>query len=97
MPDIAVIGRYWPGTSPLHRMDARAKLLLASLALERADVLILDEPARNLPPPPGPVVRGMLRAFGGAVLRVSHDRKFLSEDPTRPYEPGTDGLTDSRA
>ena len=29
MPDIAVIGRYWPGTSPLHRMDARAKLLLA--------------------------------------------------------------------
>lgn len=29
MPDVAVIGRYWPGTSPLHRMDARAKLLLA--------------------------------------------------------------------
>ena len=29
MADIAVIGRYWPGTSPLHRMDARAKLLLA--------------------------------------------------------------------
>ena len=29
MPDIAVIGRYWPGTSPLHRLDARAKLLLA--------------------------------------------------------------------
>lgn len=28
MPDIAVIGRYWPGTSPVHRMDARAKLLL---------------------------------------------------------------------
>lgn len=32
MPDIAVIGRYWPGTSPVHRMDPRAKLLL-SLAL----------------------------------------------------------------
>lgn len=29
MPDVAVVGRYWPGTSPLHRMDARAKLLLA--------------------------------------------------------------------
>ncbi|MEG2934123.1 MAG: energy-coupling factor transporter transmembrane protein EcfT [Gordonibacter sp.] len=29
MPDIAVFGRYRPGTSPLHRMDPRAKLLLA--------------------------------------------------------------------
>lgn len=32
MPDTALIGRYWPGTSPVHRMDARAKLVL-SLAL----------------------------------------------------------------
>lgn len=29
MPEIALIGRYWPGTSPLHRMDPRAKLLLS--------------------------------------------------------------------
>lgn len=29
MPDITVIGKYWPGTSPLHRMDPRAKLLMA--------------------------------------------------------------------
>ncbi|WP_080798895.1 energy-coupling factor transporter transmembrane component T family protein [Arabiibacter massiliensis] len=29
MPDLAVIGRYWPGTSPVHRMDARVKLVLA--------------------------------------------------------------------
>lgn len=29
MPDIAVIGRYWPGTSPVHRMDARVKIVLA--------------------------------------------------------------------
>ena len=29
MPDIACIGRYWPGDSPVHRMDARAKLLLS--------------------------------------------------------------------
>lgn len=28
MTDGAIIGRYWPGSSPLHRMDARAKLLL---------------------------------------------------------------------
>ncbi|MEA5018972.1 MAG: energy-coupling factor transporter transmembrane protein EcfT [Gordonibacter sp.] len=29
MPDIALFGHYRPGTSPLHRMDPRAKLLLA--------------------------------------------------------------------
>ena len=27
MPDITVIGKYWPGNSPLHRMDPRAKML----------------------------------------------------------------------
>lgn len=32
MPDKAMFGRFWPGTSPVHRMDPRAKLLL-SLAL----------------------------------------------------------------
>ena len=30
--DSAVFGRYWPGTSPIHRMDPRAKVLL-TLAL----------------------------------------------------------------
>ncbi len=29
MPDIALFGHYRPGTSPLHRMDPRAKLLLS--------------------------------------------------------------------
>lgn len=32
MPEKATFGKYWAGTSPLHRMDPRAKLLL-SLAL----------------------------------------------------------------
>lgn len=72
----------------------RAKLLLASMALERADVLILDEPTRNLSPLSGPVVRDMLRDFGGAVISVSHDRKFISEVSTRVYELGPNGLTE---
>lgn len=29
MPDTAIIGRYWPGSSPLHRLDPRAKLVLS--------------------------------------------------------------------
>lgn len=27
MPNAAIIGRYWPGNSPVHRMDPRAKLV----------------------------------------------------------------------
>ncbi|MEG0759118.1 MAG: energy-coupling factor transporter transmembrane protein EcfT, partial [Raoultibacter sp.] len=29
MPEKATFGKYWPGTSPIHRMDPRAKLLLS--------------------------------------------------------------------
>ena len=29
MNELAILGRYWPGTSPIHRMDPRAKLLLS--------------------------------------------------------------------
>ena len=43
MPDIAVIGRYWPGTRPLHRMDARAKLLLALALMVVVFVVHLGE------------------------------------------------------
>lgn len=41
MPGIAIIGRYWPGASPLHRMDARAKLVL-SLAFMVAVLAVKD-------------------------------------------------------
>ncbi len=70
----------------------RAKLLLASMALERADVLILDEPTRNLSPLSGPVIRELLRSFRGAVISVSHDRKFISEVSTTVYELTPEGL-----
>ena len=57
----------------------RAKLLLSALALSGANVLVLDEPTRNLSPLSGPVLRRALRAFPGAVIAVSHDRKFICE------------------
>ena len=55
----------------------RAKLLLASMAIEGADVLILDEPTRNLSPLSGPVVRELLRSFRGAIISVSHDLSLI--------------------
>lgn len=33
MSNIMIIGQYWPGDSPLHRMDPRAKLVLALAVL----------------------------------------------------------------
>ena len=70
----------------------RAKLLLASMALEGAEVLILDEPTRNLSPLSGPVIRELLRSFRGAVISVSHDRKFIGEVCTAVYELRPEGL-----
>ena len=36
MPDVALFGRYWPGTSPVHRMDARVKLVLSFAVMASA-------------------------------------------------------------
>ncbi|MBQ2094724.1 MAG: ABC transporter ATP-binding protein, partial [Firmicutes bacterium] len=41
--------------------------------------LLLDEPTRNFSPLSGPVIRRMLAAFPGAILSVSHDRKYIEE------------------
>ena len=57
----------------------RAKLLFLDMVLRHADVLLLDEPTRNFSPLSAPVVRAALRDFGGAVVSVSHDRKYLAQ------------------
>jgi ATPase subunit of ABC transporter with duplicated ATPase domains len=49
------------------------------MILERAEVLVLDEPTRNLSPLSGPEIRAALKEFGGCIIAVSHDRKFISE------------------
>ena len=61
----------------------RAKLLLLKMILDGNNVLLLDEPTRNFSPLSNPAVRNLLRAFGGAILAVSHDRMFLREVATR--------------
>jgi ATPase subunit of ABC transporter with duplicated ATPase domains len=60
----------------------QAKLLLLKAILDRADVLVLDEPTRNLSPLSAPAVRTLLKEFRGAILMVTHDRKLISEAAT---------------
>ena len=70
----------------------RAKLLFLDMVLRGANVLLLDEPTRNFSPLSAPVVRQALRSFGGTILSVSHDRKYLSEVCDTVYELTPGGL-----
>lgn len=70
----------------------RAKILFLDMVLRRANVLVLDEPTRNFSPLSSPVVRAALSNFGGAIISVSHDRKYLNEVCDKIYELRENGL-----
>ena len=46
----------------------RAKLLLLQMSMSGSEVLILDEPTRNFSPLSSPVIRQMLKGFGGVIM-----------------------------
>lgn len=70
----------------------KAKILLLRMSLSGANVLILDEPTRNFSPLSGPVIRRMLSEFPGAIISVSHDRKYIEEVCTKVYRLTAQGL-----
>ena len=70
----------------------KAKLFLLKMSMSHADLLILDEPTRNLSPLSGPVIRKMLKEFGGAIISVSHDRKYIEEVCSRVLQLTETGL-----
>lgn len=70
----------------------KAKLLLLKMSMEHRNVLILDEPTRNFSPLSGPVIRDLLIHFQGAVISVSHDRKYIEEVCDKVYELDEKGL-----
>ena len=74
----------------------KAKVLLLKLKMSGANVLILDEPTRNFSPLSGPVIRRMLRDFPGAILSVSHDRRFMEEVCDRVLVLTPQGLKETR-
>lgn len=70
----------------------KAKLLLAKMMLDKNDVLVLDEPTRNFSPLSGPHIRAALSGYGGSIITVSHDRKYLAEVCTAVYRLTPGGL-----
>lgn len=70
----------------------KAKVLLLKMSMSDANVLILDEPTRNFSPLSGPVIRAMLKEFQGAIISISHDRKYIDEVCDKIYELTENGL-----
>lgn len=70
----------------------KAKIFLLKMSMSGANVLILDEPTRNFSPLSGPVIRQMLKEFPGAVISISHDRKYMAEVCDKIYRLTKDGL-----
>ena len=70
---------------PIARLSGgqKAKLLWLRIILSDANVLLLDEPTRNLSPLSAPVVRQLMCDFTGAVLAVTHDRTLMRMWPGR--------------
>ncbi len=60
----------------------RARLLLACMILEGANLLVLDEPTNDLDIPTLQVLEEALTDYAGCVLVVTHDRYFLDRVAT---------------
>jgi ATP-binding cassette subfamily F protein uup len=56
----------------------RARILIAKLMLEPADVLLLDEPTNDLDIPTLEILEENLLDFPGALVLVTHDRYLLN-------------------
>ncbi len=70
----------------------KAKLLLLYLAKQGCNLLFLDEPTRNFSPLSAPVIRSALAGFSGAIVSVSHDRKYIEEVCDTVYSLTENGL-----
>jgi ATP-binding cassette subfamily F protein 3 len=63
----------------------QARVALAVLTLQGANVLILDEPTNHLDIPSQEVLQEALSGFGGTLLIVTHDRYLISRLATHVW------------
>ena len=69
---------------PVGRLSGgeRARVLIAQLMLQQADVLLLDEPTNDLDIPTLEILEESLLEFRGALVLVTHDRYLLDRVST---------------
>jgi len=77
---------------PVGRLSGgeRARVLIAKLMLQPADVLLLDEPTNDLDIPTLEILEDSLLEYRGALVLVTHDRYMLDRISTTVL--GLDGL-----
>ncbi len=73
----------------------RARVLIAQLMLQPADVLLLDEPTNDLDIPTLEILEESLLEFNGALVLVTHDRYML--DRVSTVVLGLDGIGEMEA
>jgi ATP-binding cassette subfamily F protein uup len=77
---------------PVERLSGgeRARVLIANLMLQPADLLLLDEPTNDLDIPTLEILEESLLEYSGALVLVTHDRYML--DRISNVVLGLDGL-----
>lgn len=70
----------------------KAKLMFLMMANSGANVLLLDEPTRNLSPLSGPVIRALFAEYPGCIIAVSHDALLIEAVCTREARLTENGL-----
>ncbi|WP_425147101.1 ABC-F family ATP-binding cassette domain-containing protein [Deinococcus sp.] len=73
----------WPRPPAELSGGERARAGLALVSALRADLLLLDEPTNHLDIEALEALEGAVQAYGGAVIIVTHDRRFAREVANR--------------
>ena len=70
----------------------KAKVFFTKMIMDKAEVIVLDEPTRNLSPLSQPEIIEALSNYNGCIIAVSHDRRFIDEVFSKVYELDSEGL-----
>ncbi|WP_099157750.1 ABC-F family ATP-binding cassette domain-containing protein [Virgibacillus ndiopensis] len=71
----------------------KARLSLAKLMMQQANLLVLDEPTNHLDIDSKEVLEAALMDFPGTIIFVSHDRYFINKITDQVVEMQHDGVT----
>ena len=75
----------------------RMRIELAKILLQKPDIMLLDEPTNHLDIESIIWLENWLKKFNGALILVSHDRKFLDSVTNRTVEIAFRKLNDYKA
>jgi len=84
-----------PADSPMKELSGgwRRRVALAQALVSKPDILLLDEPTNHLDIPAIHWLEEQLRSFSGALILITHDRRFLQNVATGMAELDRGHLT----